>query len=80
MVQEYFYLVDQDMPKTKAKLEIAKRYNISSRKMATLIARYKVQFMLCPTPDLLDSEVRTKNSQKFRVGFSEQMPETPENS
>ena len=80
MVQEYFHLVDQNMAKTKAKLEIAKRYKVSLDTVKRYINKYKVQFILCPTPDLLDSEVRTKNSQKFRVGFSEQMPETPENS
>jgi hypothetical protein len=76
MVHEYFILVDQGTGKTKAKELVAKRYKISPRKMATLISNYKSQFVAIDNSDLLDSEVKTKKSQKFRVGFSEQMAET----
>lgn len=79
MVHEYFNLVDKGMAKTKAKQEITKRYKISLATMKRHISKYKSQFVALPTDNLLDSEVKTKISQKFRVGFSEQMAETLEN-
>lgn len=72
IVHDYFNLVDKGMGKTKAKQEVCKKRKISLTKIKGLISKYKQEFEKVDKTDLLDSEIMTKISNRFRVGTSEQ--------
>ena len=75
MVHEYFNLVDSGMGKTKAQNEIAKKYGISLTTIKRKISLYKAEFEKVDKTDLLESEVKTKITRRYRAGESEQVKE-----